>query len=64
MLLVSHLHRLLASDCGNNSADAPHAAFLHPNATPKMEPRRSIEVRAFVFTYAETISPKKTDGQG
>lgn len=30
--------------------DAPHASFLHPDATATTQPRESIEVRALVFT--------------
>ncbi len=30
---------------------APHASFQHPKATKDAVPRKSIEVRAFVFTH-------------
>ena len=32
---------------------APHASFLHPDATTQTKARESIEVRAFVFTNPE-----------
>ena len=32
----------------------PHSSFKHPHARVEASPRRSIEVRALVFTYANT----------
>lgn len=36
---------------GVGASYAPHASFLHPNLDVDAIPRRSIEVRAFIFTF-------------
>ncbi|KAL9609701.1 MAG: hypothetical protein Q9167_005551 [Letrouitia subvulpina] len=45
----SNKHRLLIDEIV-----APHASFLHPDATADATPRESIEVRALVFTYLKS----------